>query len=260
MEYSFAGDVPLYRFDALSSFGKVRHAVTTRLGGVSQLPFASLNLSIGVGDSPEAVSENRQRFCHAVGVLPQHLVECRMAHGTEVTRVGLGDRGHRMQGVDALMTNAPGVPLLLTYADCVPIILYDPARHAVALVHAGWQGTVRGIASAVAQAMVDAFGSKPEEMLAAIGPAIGPCCYPVGPEVAHAVRRAFPDTDALLMSPNGGQPHFDLWQANVQQLQAAGVGQVEVAGICTACHRDQFFSHRAESGRTGRFGVLLMLD
>ena len=260
MEHCFAGDVATYRFDTLSSFGNVRHAVTTRLGGVSQTPFASLNLSTGVGDSPEVVRENRHRLCHAVGVLPQHLVECRMVHGTEVTRVDLSDRGQRMPGVDALMTDATGVPLLLTYADRVPIILYDPVRHAVALIHAGWRGTVRGIAATVAQAMVETFGSKPEEMLAAIGPAIGPCCYPVGQEVIQSVRRAFPDTDALLPCPNGGQPHFDLWQANVQQLREARVSQVEVAGICTACHRDQFYSHRAESGRTGRFGVLLMLD
>lgn len=259
MQLSQAGDLPLYAFDALSSFDKVRHAVATRRGGVSHHPFASLNLNVGVGDTPAAVRENRQRLCRAVGVSPQHLVECRMEHGTGVAKVGLDDRGRRMPGVDALMTDAPQVPLLLTYADCVPIILYDPARHAVALVHAGWRGTVGGIAAAVTQAMRDAFGSRPEEIVAAIGPAIGVCCYPVGSEVIQAVRRAFPDADSLLTFSNGDWPHFDLWQANARQLREAGIGQVEVAGVCTACHRDRFFSHRADSGRTGRFGVLAML-
>ncbi len=224
MEHCNAGDVTTYRFDTLSSFGNVRHAVTTRLGGVSQIPFASLNLSTGVGDSPVAVRENRLRLCHVAGVPSQHLAECGMVHGTEVARVGLSDRGQRMPGVDALMTDTPGVPLLLTYADCVPIILYDPVRHTVALIHAGWRGTVRGIAANVAQAMVETFGSKPEEMLAAIGPAIGPCCYPVGQEVIQSVRREH--FRAYVTSPTAGANSFAAGCIDIAVMLGVDVNRV----------------------------------
>lgn len=235
------------------------HAVATRLGGVSRGPFASLNMSRSVGDAPEDVLLNRRRLCQAVGVRPEELVTAGLVHGTRALPVGPAARGHLMLGTDALVTAVAGVPLMLCFADCVPIILYDPVRHAVGLVHAGWRGTLAGVAAAAVQQMVASYGSRPADLRAAIGPAIGPCCYEVGPEVVARARATFSDAASLLSDVQGNRAHFNLWEANRRLLLAAGVSQVEVAGLCTACHRDEFFSHRGDGGRTGRFGVVVML-
>jgi len=172
--------------------------------------------------------------------------------------------GGMLDKADGIITDTPGLPLTQRYADCTPLIVYDPRRHAAGLGHAGWRGTVAGMAAALVQAMTASFGSDPGELVAVVGPAIGPCCYEVGPEVVDAARAAFPATDTLLTKPANGangaaQPHFDLWAANRWQLQQAGVGQIEVAGICTRCQRGTFFSHRGDGPVTGRFGAVVML-
>ncbi len=255
-----AGLLPLYRFASLAVFPELVHAVATRHGGVSRGPFASLNVSRSVGDAPEDVLVNRQRLCQAVGVPPEELVTAGLVHGTRALPVGPAARGHLMLGTDALVTAASGVPLMLCFADCAPIILYDPVRRVVGLVHAGWRGTLAGAAVAAVQQMAASYGSRPADLRAAIGPAIGPCCYEVGPEVVTRVRAVFSEAAPSLLSDlRGDRAHFNLWEANRRLLLAAGVGQVEVAGLCTVCHRDEFFSHRADNGRTGRFGVVVML-
>jgi len=290
-----ANDVPFYTFPSLGAFPELIHAVSTRHGGVSKPPFATLNLTWAVGDDPEAVEENHRRLCAALGVPREALVSPRQVHSAEVRRVGAGDRGRFIPGCDALITDEPGVPLLLRFADCVPIFLYDPRRKAIGLAHAGWRGTVAGMAQAIVRAMAEAFGSRPGDLVAALGPAIGPCCYEVGPEVVAAVEAAFGPDNGLLSPPiwsveKASQPiepiepmvplpnrfrlhrlnpsalpltckrlHFDLWAANECQLRAAGVECIEIAGLCTACHTDEFFSYRAENGRTGHHGALICL-
>ncbi|MCC7353435.1 MAG: peptidoglycan editing factor PgeF, partial [Anaerolineae bacterium] len=189
----------------------------------------------------------------------EELVTCGLVHGTRALPVGPAERGGFFPATDALLTAAPDIPLLLCFADCVPIILYDPARRAVGLVHAGWRGTLAGASATAVAQMAATYGSRPADLHAAIGPAIGPCCYEVGPEVVERVCAAIPDAASVLRDGHGDRAHFDLWEANRKQLVAAGVGQVEVAGLCTACHRDEFFSHRGDGGRTGRFGVVVML-
>jgi len=164
---------------------------------------------------------------------------------------------------DAILTDRPGVGLFMRFADCVPILLYDPRRHAVGLVHAGWKGTVQRVAAAAVVAMQDRMNSRPADLMAAIGPSIGPHHYVVGPDVIARVRQAFgQDASKLLQNVDregavGVQ--FDLWSANRLVLEDAGVQQIEVAGICTACHLEDWYSHRGEHGMTGRFGVLLGL-
>ena len=254
-----ASPLPLYRFGSLAAFPELLHAVATRHGGVSRGPFASLNMSRSVGDAPENARVNRERLCRAAGVRHEELVTCGLVHGTRALPVSLAHRGGFFPATDALLTDVPNVPLMLCFADCVPIILYDPERRAVGLVHAGWRGTLAGMAASAVAQMAITYGSRPANLRAAIGPAIGPCCYEVGPEVVARVQAAFPDAASLLSDDHDGRAHFDLWEANRQQLLAAGVGQVEVAGLCTACHRDEFFSHRGDGGRTGRFGVVVML-
>lgn len=170
------------------------------------------------------------------------------------------DGGRVFPETDALISNVPGLVLWLRFADCVPVLLYAPKQGAVGLAHAGWQGTLKGVAAETARAMTVTYGCLPEDLRVGIGPAIGPCCFEVGPEVLEAVRARCAVPEALISQPQAnGKAHLDLWLANVQQLQALGVREIEVAGLCTACHTDEFYSHRAEHGRTGRFPALIGL-
>ena len=262
--YDNAGQVPVYRFDQLNSDPSLAHAVFTRLGGVSRPPFASLNLGHTVGDDLAAVKVNHDRMFRALGLERSQAVGCELIHGADVFLVTASDRGQILGRGDAMVTAEAGVYLSMRFADCAPILLHDPKRRAVGLAHAGWRGTVKNVAGAVVQAMVDKLGCSPQLITALVGPAIGPCCYQVGEEVIQAVDAAFPPSGSpgngqtrLFSRRNGRSAFFDLWEANRRQLLAAGVGRVEVAGLCTACHTDHFFSHRAERGRTGRFGVVI---
>lgn len=252
-------DLAYYTFDALDAYGELIHAVTTRHGGVSTGQWASLNLTKGTGDDPAAVEENLRRVCAALGLRREDLVSPNQRHTANVRRVGRADRGQIFAGYDVLITDEPAVPLLLRYADCTPVLIYDPAHRALAVVHSGWRGTVQAAGRVAVEALAAEFGSRPADMVAAIGPGIGPCCYEVGDEVADAVRAAFTRADGLLPNPNGGRRHFDLWAANRRWLQEAGVGRIEVAETCTACRTDEFYSHRRERGRTGHFGAVMML-
>jgi YfiH family protein len=177
--------------------------------------------------------------------------------------VTAADGGRLVGQGDAMITADAGVYLSMRFADCAPILLHDPVRRAVGLAHAGWRGTVKNVAGAVVGAMVDSLGCSPRNITAVIGPAIGPCCYQVGEDVIQAVEAIFPqrtafDKDSQLFSRrNGRRAYFDMWEANRRQLKTAGVGRLVVSGLCTACHTDHFFSHRAERGKTGRFGVVI---
>jgi len=253
--------IPYYTFESLNSFPELLQAVSTRHGGVSQGPFSSLNLGRTVGDKADAVETNYQRLAGALGIDRMHLTTTWQVHGNLVLVADEANRGTRLGQADGIATGKPGVPLIQRYADCTPIILYDPEHCAVALIHAGWRGTLAGAAVAGVQAMVRAFGSVPEALVAGIGPAIGPCCYEVGPEVATQARTTFGSkvADSWLTLGSNNRPYFDLWSANFWQLQHVGVRHVELAGICTACHRDEFYSHRGDYGHTGRFAMVAMI-
>jgi len=252
-------NVVYYTFPSLEVFPEVVHGVTTRHGGVSTGEYASLNLTNGLGDDPAAVSENLDRVCAAFGIRRKHLVSPNQRHTANVRRVGVADRGQVQPGYDVLITDEPGVPLLLRYADCTPVLIYDPTHRAIAVIHSGWRGTVLGATRVAVDALAAEFGSRPADMFAAIGPCIGPCCYEVGDEVTGAVAAAFDRPDELFVGGKNGRRHFDLWAANRRWLSAVGVRQIEIAGLCTACRTDEFYSHRAERGRTGHFGALMML-
>ncbi len=251
--------VTLYAFEALARQPGLRHAVSTRLGGVSPPPFDSLNLTTARGDSPDHVAENRRRLCAALEISPTALVSPQQVHGARIARVGRGQRGQWIPECDGLITDEPETALLLRFADCVPLIVYDPEHGAVGIGHAGWRGTVAGIAESLVRAMRVAFGSRPEALIAGVGPAIGPCCYQVGSDVVQQVVSAFGEADGLLIAQSDGSYHLNLWEANRRQLARAGVQQIEVAALCTACHTEEFYSHRAEHGRTGHHGALVYL-
>lgn len=254
--------VPFFCFTSIPNNGQVRHAVYTRHGGISKPPFDSLNLSVSVPDVEEDVYANRATAYGAYDRRGGELVHAHLVHGDEVAVVGQADHGRYVGPADGLISNEPGCGLTMNYADCAPIFLYDPYRKAIGLGHAGWKGSIVDLPGAMVRAMNQAFGSLPAQMVAAIGPAIGPCCYEVGEPVISAVNEAFDDVDDLLLPvpDKEDKRYFDLPLANKRRLIAAGVGQVEMPGLCTACRTDLFFSHRAERGRTGRFGAILILD
>ncbi len=251
-----------FTFDSLNDPSLVQ-AVFTRRGGVSSTPWASLNLGGTVGDNPAHVQENRQRAFRAVGINSGQVYDVWQVHSADVV---ITDRPRPIDEphlrADAILTDRPGVTLFMRFADCVPILLYDPQHKAIGLVHAGWKGTVNHIAARAVVAMQQAYGSALQDILAAIGPSIGAHHYEVGTEVVAQVQQAFGlDAASLLIAnaENGPGVQFDLWNANRTVLEQAGVRQVEIAGVCTACHVDDWFSHRAESGKTGRFGAIIQM-
>lgn len=243
----------LFAFANLSNVPGVAHAISTRHGGVSEGRCATLNTSYSVGDEAERVDENLRRLAQAVGADREDLFWAYQVHGRAVAQVDASSEPRPK--CDVLMTDTPDRTLLLRYADCTPIVLADTARQAVAIVHAGWRGSAVSAASAAVEALSSAYGSRPQDLVAGVGPAIGPCCYEVGEDV----RAAFGPERAHLFH----ERRLDLWQANREALLASGVpdAQIEVAEVCTRCQSDRFFSHRANAGQpAGRFaGVIRIL-
>jgi hypothetical protein len=254
---------------------RLRHAVFSRKGGHSEGPFASLNLSLSVPDEKARVYANRRKVYGRFGRDTDTVVHAHLVHGADVARVSRADDGTWVHHVDGIVTDQPGCVLTMNYADCAPILLVDPARGAIGLGHAGWRGAMVDLPGALVRAMSDHFGSDPADLLAAVGPCIGPCCYEVGPDVVEAAAAAFDDAGTLFSDNGpltddrdrqergpaaGGRLHFDLPEANRRALVRAGLRSVELSGLCTACRTDLFFSHRAEKGRTGRFGAVLMIE
>ncbi len=254
-------DVPYYCFDSIPANGRVEHAVFTRQGGISRPPFQSLNLSVSVPDIADNVYANRNRAYGSHKRDTDTLVHAHLVHGAEVAIVSQADHGQYVGPVDGLVTAEPGCGLTMNYADCAPIFLYDPHHKAIGLGHAGWKGAVSDLPGALVRTMVQAYGCRPADLVAAVGPAINACCYEVGEPVISAVTEAFPGAYELLQPVSGKSEKrfFDLPQANARRLAAAGVDHIELSELCTACRTDLFFSHRAESGRTGRFGALFIL-
>jgi YfiH family protein len=244
--------VDLFRFANLSHVPGVVHAISTRAGGVSEGRCESLNVSYSVGDAAENVDENLRRVASSVGARREDLFAAYQVHGRAVTVVE-ADSEPRPK-CDVLVTDSPRKTLMLRFADCTPVLLADSRRGVVAAVHAGWRGSAVRAAGAAVEALGEAFGTQPGDVLAGIGPAIGPCCYAVGQDVVDA----FADRSSLF-----ADGRLNLWEANRLALLEAGVPDehIEVAGVCTQCQADRFFSHRANGGQpAGRFAALIKLQ
>jgi YfiH family protein len=257
----------LLRYYSFSSFleADLRHAIFTRRGGVSPRPWVSLNVGGTVGDRPSRVTENLQRSLTAIGRTPDSLFEVRQVHGAEVI---CGDAPRPKDiphhKADAILTNKADVTLFMRFADCVPILLFDPNRLVIGIVHAGWQGTVKQTVATAIEVMKQNYLSKPVDILAGIGPSICKGHYEVGNDVIQRVYGVFgSDASKMLSSDNGKSDNrkakLDLWTANRIILENAGVRKIEVSKICTACNMDDWYSHRGEAGKTGRFGALIGL-
>ncbi len=248
-----------FGFPSLSAAG-LHHGIVTRRGGISRAPYESLNMGSSVGDDPQAVVENRRRVFALFGREPQSVPELFQVHSNRILLARFRGDGEPLPQADGVVTDSPEFTLCMRFADCVPILLYDPSRRAGGIAHAGWKGTVAKVAASAVEALHVNFGSRPEDILAGIGPSIGPDHYAVGKDVADAVRSAFGPAAEEWLSRRGNAVHLDLWAANEFTLRQSGVKKIELAGICTACHTEDWFSHRAEHGRTGRFGALIWLE
>lgn len=257
-----------YTIPSFTATGLVVHSFSGRRGGVSQGPYEGLNLSILTQDQLENVLENRCKLTAVLNIAPSQLVGAHQVHQDYIYRVTEDDRGKGafdpvgvIPATDALMTDVKGIALTAFFADCVPVFFLDPVKKAVALAHAGWKGTVMKIAARTVSALEEAYGSKPRELLAAIGPSIGACHYEVDTPVIEKVKEAFPDSWEALFTDlkSNDRGRLNLWEANALQLREAGVPakNITIAGLCTYCRQDEFFSHRA--GMAGRQAALLML-
>lgn len=260
---------PYVAFPMFEAYPEIICGFSTRLGGVSRGCFSSMNLGFRRGDAEERVFENYRLLCHSMGIEPEQLIFTDQVHKTNVRRAYKADCGkgifyERDYGeVDGQVTNEPGAVLMVFGADCVPLFFYDPVKRAVGVAHAGWRGSVLGIAGVTAVRMREEFGSEPSDLRVVIGPSICADCYEVGDEVVAAFQEAFPNADGGILKAAGsnGKYFLNLWEANRQILLGAGVLQehIAISGLCTMCRQDLFFSHRASGGKRGSMAGFLML-
>ncbi len=247
-----------YSFDIFSR--AVTQAVFTRRGGVSSAPWQSLNLGGSVGDDPAHVAENRVRVFQTMGRDPASLHDVWLVHGTDIV---YADAPRPLDQpplrADIIFTDNPAVTLFMRFGDCVPILFHDPLKNVIGLAHAGWMGTIRGVVKSAVEGMQSRYGCKPENIVAGIGPSIGIDHYEVGEDVISQFHEKYQQDADKILQTRDGSTYLDLWTANAIQLQNAGVEQIQISGVCTACHLDDWFSHRAEKGKTGRFGALMAL-
>ena len=262
-----AAGVPYYSFPSFEKLPFVRHGFSTRLGGVSDGIYASMNLSFTRGDDTDAVYENFKRFCTAIGTDVQDVVISAQVHHTVVLPVTKADCGRgvtRERGytdVDGLMTNEAGVVLCTQYADCVPLMFVDPVRRVVATSHSGWKGTVAQIGAVTVRRMNEVYGCDPKDILCGIAPSIGPCCFEVDtPVYEEFAKLPFADED-ILHNDGNGKYHIDLWEVNRRILLAAGVlpEHITVTDLCTKCHPDVFWSHRVTGGERGSLAAFISI-
>ena len=261
--------VPYFVFENLENTGLVRHGFSTRLGGVSEGCLSSMNLSFTRGDDPEKVRENFRRMGMAIGFETKDLVLSDQTHTTNVRLVTEADRGKGFDrerdytDVDGLITDTPGLMLVTIYADCVPLYFVDPVHKAVGLSHSGWKGTVHRIGKVTLERMKEAFGTRPEDVRAAIGPSICQDCYEVSEDVAQAFMDEFADQldDRLVYRKGNGKYQLNLWNANERILLEAGIRpeHLSITNICTCCNHELLFSHRASHGQRGNLAAFLGL-
>ncbi len=256
-------------FPALDETNLVKHAFSTRMGGVSKAPFDTMNFSFTRGDDPDDVRENYRRMANALEVDINKMIVTWQTHTTNVRLVSetdfgkgvLRDRDYR--DVDGLITNIPGVTLVTFFADCVPLYFVDTKRHAIGLSHSGWRGTVNRMGKVTLERMKEAFGTEPQDVIACVGPSICQDCYEVGPEVIEQFKHAFDlrHHDVLFYKKPNGKYQLNLWEANRIVLHEAGVPmeQISVTDICTYCNPELLFSHRRTAEKRGNLCAFMAL-
>ncbi len=252
-----------YQFDIFNDEPGLVHGIFTRQGGVSPSPWSSLNMATSVGDDRMRVIENRNRILSSLQLRSAGFYDVWQVHGTNVVEVDHPrplDVPHTK--ADSIISAKSNVAILMLFADCVPILIYDPIHRVIGMAHAGWKGTVDRIASATINAMHAAHGSHAADLLVGIGPSICVNHYQVGTDVIDNVTQSFGDASGLLSQHVDGKANLDLWNANQWTLIDCGVlpEHIQIAGLCTAEHPQHWYSHRGERGKTGRFGAVIAFD
>ena len=257
MPFNYQDNLRFFQFDNLQT----RHAIFTRHGGLSPEPWNSLNVGGTVGDDLARVRANRNLSLKALGCVPESVFDVWQVHGADVVCANTPrPDGESLRQADIILTDKSDLTLYMRFADCVPMLFHDPRKGVIGVAHAGWVGTLRDVATSTVNTMKKQYGSNPADIVAGIGPSIGPDHYEVGSDVILQVMQKFGDESEMLLKSHNGKIHFDLWKTNQILLERAGVGTIEIAGVCTACNTSDWFSHRAEKGRTGRFGALITLQ
>nr|MBN2276172.1 peptidoglycan editing factor PgeF [candidate division Zixibacteria bacterium] len=261
--------VRLWHCDRLSEYDGILNFVTTRHKGFSQEPYDTLNMGLSAGDNPLRVIRNRELVASILGIEAGCFVSSWQEHGNSVraiTRESFERETSYMkvpkEHADAMVTGLPNVCLTVIIADCTPVMFYDPKNNVIGIAHAGWRGTVGKISAEVVTVLHDRFGCQPGDLVVGIGPSIGPEKYEVGPEVITEAEKSFGTIDGLIrIDKKSEKGYFDLWEANRRQLIEAGVpeNQIEIAGICTYSHPEQFFSYRYQGSKSGRMAAGIML-
>ena len=261
--------VPYLSFPMFRDTGLVTDGFSTRLGGVSEGCFSSLNLSFDRGDDRAAVAENFRRMGEALGVRCEDMVLSQQTHTTNIRIVTDEDRGKGITrerdytDIDGLITNVPGICLVTTYADCVPLYFLDPVKKVIALSHSGWRGTVGKIGKKTVELMHDNFGSDPADILAAVGPSVCQDCYEVSADVTDRFKEVFDRSawDELFYEKPDGKYQLDLWKANEKIFLEAGIRKdhIAVTNVCTHCNSGILYSHRAMGDKRGNLCAFLAL-
>lgn len=255
---------------SVEGFGdrRIVHGFSTRGGGTSKPPFSSLNLAYHVGDDPQAVLKNRQLFFAALGLDLARSTWAEQVHGARVAVIDRAEVGRGalsadsvVPATDALVTNIPGTALAIMTADCVPILIFDPVRGAIGAAHAGWRGTLAKLAVKAIWTLQEVYGTQPSDCQVVIGPAIGPCCFQVGPEVVEKFAKHWAGDDLTFISRSAQGWYVDLARANSLILQGIGISDKNIFGgsHCTCCRSQQYFSYRRDQGRTGRMAAVIGL-
>lgn len=264
MPFAENNSIRYYRFTSFVE-ANVTHAIFTRHGGVSPKPWDSLNVGGTVGDHPSRVNENYKRALQVFGRTPESIFDVYQVHGAKAVCAEVPRQKYTPhQKADIILTNKKGITLFMRFADCVPVLLFDPKHLVIGIVHAGWKGTVKQAVSVAISVMKKQYSSNPVEILAGIGPSICKRHYEVGSDVIQFVEYVFGNNASKILSKIDGKLNnpkalLDLWTANRLILERTGVRSIEISNICTACHLEDWYSHRREQGKTGRFGVLISL-
>jgi YfiH family protein len=270
-QIDFTKEVPYLTFPILSQFPFIKHGFSTRLGGVSEGIFSSMNMgcdSAPYPDAPENIMENYRRIAQSIGVDVHSIVISKQVHKTNIRVVEEADRGKGLflprdfDEIDGLITDKPNITLVTKYADCVPLYFVDPIRKAIGLSHSGWRGTVAKIGKRTIEAMQEQYGSDPEELVAVIGPSICKDCFEIGEEVAIEFQKAFPqEQHTILYQKKETKFQCDLWAANRSVLMEAGLRpeNIHISEVCTCCNAELLFSHRRTQGKRGSLAAFLAI-
>ena len=267
MKKNYKNEVLYYTFPAFDEHPEIVHAFTSRECGVSSGYYSSLNLGLRTEDDFENVKTNYKILCKTLDLNPETIVLGNLANGDNIRNVTAEDAGAGIwrdfpyEGTDGLLTDVPGITLMATYADCVPLFFYDPVKKIVGLAHSGWRGTAQEIGGKMVDRMQSDYGCNPENILAGIGPSIGMCCFETDVDVFSEFIE-FPYLDeAWFFQKDNGKLDIDLWRINLEMLLYTGIPEdnIHISGLCTCCNSDIFFSHRATKGKRGNMAGVIGL-